>query len=76
MISADHAAQAHADLLDLPIELWPYEVIAARAWELRANLTSYDASCVAVAELLDAPLITLDQRMSRAPGLRCTVEVL
>lgn len=73
IISADSTAQAHTDLLELAIELWPYDLLAARVWELRRNLTSYDASYVALAELLDVPLVTLDRRMSRAPGLRCTV---
>lgn len=67
------AAQAHADLLALPIELWPYEPLAPRAWELRANLSTYDASYVALAELQDAPLVTLDRRITGAPGLRCRV---
>jgi predicted nucleic acid-binding protein len=67
------AAQAHADLLDLPIEQWPYETVAARAWELRPNLTSYDASYVALAELLGVPLVTLDRRLAGSPGLRCDV---
>lgn len=73
IVSADSAAQAHADLLDLSIDLWPYDMLAPRVWELRRNLTSYDGSYVAVAERLDAPLVTLDRRISRAPGLRCTV---
>lgn len=73
LVSADQAAQAHADLLDLAIEHWPYEILATRAWELRANLSSYDASYVALAELTRATLVTLDRRISRAPGLRCTV---
>lgn len=73
LVSADQAAQAHADLLDLSIEQWPYELLGARVWELRMNLASYDASYVAVAELSDAPLVTLDRRISRAPNLRCTV---
>ena len=73
LVSADQAAQAHADLLDLAIEAWPYEVLAGRTWALRANLSSYDASYVALAELLDATLVTLDRRIARAPGLRCTV---
>lgn len=76
LIGVDQVAQAHADLLDLQIELWPYELLAGRAWELRRNLTSYDASYVALAELLHAPLITLDKRIGRAPGVRCAVEVL
>lgn len=72
-ISADQATQAHADLLDLNIELWPYQGLADRVWELRANLSSYDASYVAVAEAADAPLITLDRRIARAPLVACTV---
>lgn len=75
LISSDQAAQAHADLIDLPVDLFPYESVAQRVWELRRNLTSYDAAYVAVAELLDAPLITLDRRLSGAPGVRCVVEV-
>jgi predicted nucleic acid-binding protein len=72
-INADQAAQAHADLLDLAIEPWPYELLAARAWEIRRNLTSCDASYVALAELLDVTLVTLDRGIGRAPGLRCSV---
>ena len=71
LVSADQAAQAHADLLDLEIEQWPYELLATRAWELRRNLSSYDASYVALAELTGATLVTLDGRVGRAPGLRC-----
>ena len=73
IVSADQAAQAHADLLDLTIERWPYELLAQRAWQLRANLTTYDATYVAVAELREAPLITLDRQIERAPGIRCAV---
>ncbi len=73
LVGTDQAVQAHADLLDLGIELWPYEVLASRSWELRHNLSSYDASYVALAELTGATLITLDRRISRAPDLRCKV---
>lgn len=73
IVSPDQAKQAHTDLLDLTIESWPYQLLAARAWELRHNLCSYDASYVALAELIRATLITLDQRISGAPGLRCTI---
>jgi predicted nucleic acid-binding protein len=73
LVSSDQAAQAHADLLDLDIELWPYGVLAARAWELRHNLTSYDGSYIALAELAEAVLVTLDARISDAPGVRCDV---
>jgi predicted nucleic acid-binding protein len=73
LVSADQAAQAHADLIELAIEQWPYELLAARIWELRRNLSSYDAGYVALAELTGATLVTLDRRIGRAPGLRCTV---
>jgi predicted nucleic acid-binding protein len=73
LVSTDQAAQAHADLLDLTIEQWPYELLAPRAWELRHNLSSYDASYAALAELIGATLLTLDRRIAGAPDLRCTV---
>ncbi|HVX21210.1 MAG TPA: type II toxin-antitoxin system VapC family toxin [Acidimicrobiales bacterium] len=67
------AALAHADLLALPIQLWPYEPLADRCWALRQNLTAYDAAYVALAELLGATLVTLDRRLAAAPGPRCPV---
>lgn len=70
-ISDDVATLAHGDLGDLRLELYGYENCAARVWELRDNLRAYDAWYVAVAELLDAPLATLDLRLSRAAGPRC-----
>jgi len=73
LVSGDQAAQAHADLLDLAIEYWPYEILASRTWELRRNLSSYDASYVALAELTGATLVTLDRRISRAPDMRCAI---
>jgi predicted nucleic acid-binding protein len=73
LIGPDQAVQAHADLLALPLELWPYDVIGPKVWELRHNLSSYDASYVAVAELAQAVLITLDRRISRVPQLRIVV---
>ena len=74
IISADQAAQAHFDLLELPVELWPYELLAARIWQLRPDLTSYDAAYVALAETIDSPLVTVDRRIQRAPGIGCTVD--
>jgi predicted nucleic acid-binding protein len=73
LVSADVAAQAHADLQDLAIELWPYELLANRAWALRGNLSVYDASYAALAEFLRTTLITLDRRIARAPGVRCPI---
>jgi predicted nucleic acid-binding protein len=71
-ISHEIASLAHGDLLDLRIELFPYEPFATRAWELRANATAYDAWYVALAESLAAPLATLDRKLARATGTRCT----
>lgn len=70
-VSADTAALAHADLLDLRVALVPYHAVAPRAWELRENLTMYDAWYVALAELLGAELATLDRRLARPSGPAC-----
>ena len=75
LISSDQAAQAHADLLDLPVELFPYVSVAHRVWQLRRTITSYDAAYVALAEALGAPLITVDRRLAEAPGSACRIEV-
>jgi len=72
-ISSDQAAQAHADLLALAIQLWPYELLAERAWELRRNLSIYDAAYVALAETIEVTLVTLDTRLAKAPGARCRI---
>ena len=70
-ISAEQASLAHADLLDLRVELFPYDPFASRVWELRENVTCYDAWYVAIAEAFNAPLATLDARLAKAPGPRC-----
>ena len=69
---APHAADsAHSELLRFTIELFPYEPLASRVWELRHNVTPYDAWYVAVAEALDIGLATLDRRLATATGPRC-----
>ncbi len=55
---------------------YPTFAFAERVWELRENLSAYDASYVALAELLDCALLTADSRLSRAPALRCTVTLV
>jgi predicted nucleic acid-binding protein len=70
-LGSEVAALAHRDLVDLPVQLFPFEPLVGRVWELRAAVTSYDAAYVALAEELDAPLWTLDQRLIRAPGTHC-----
>lgn len=60
----------------LPIEFWPGEAIAERAWELRANLTIYDASYVALAEHIGGVLLTGDLRIAKAGVARCPIEIV
>jgi len=64
------------DLLDLPIERAPHAPLLSRCWDLRDNLTVYDAAYVALAEALGTVLLTADTRLANAPGLRCHVELL
>jgi len=70
-ISGQDASLAYSDLLDLRVELFPYAPFATRIWDLRDNVTCYDAWYVALAEALNAPLATLDARLARASGPRC-----
>lgn len=70
-VSSDTASLAHADLQALRLDLFPYAPVAPRAWALRENVTPYDAWYVALAELLDAKLATIDRRLARAPGPEC-----
>lgn len=65
------AATAQEDLMRLPLETFPFQPFAARVWQLRHTVSSYDAWYVALAEELGFPLATLDQRLARAPGPRC-----
>ena len=74
-IDSSDAASAVRDLRRLDVELVPFEAVADRTWELRANLTVYDACYVATAELFRCPLVTLDRRLAEAPGLRCDVTI-
>ena len=74
-ISQQEATNAHGDLLQLDMELFPFAPFAERVWALRSNLTSYDAWYVALAEEFDCPLITLDKRLSRASGPKCEIVI-
>jgi predicted nucleic acid-binding protein len=70
------AAFARADLRAMRIDRIPHAPLLERCWELRANLTVYDAAYVALAELIDAPLLTADAKLAAGPGVTCAVEVL
>jgi predicted nucleic acid-binding protein len=67
---------AAPELLDLPIQRAPHLPLLSRCWELRENLTICDAAYVALAELLQADLLTADSRLAAALGPRCGIEVL
>lgn len=70
-ISTLEATGAQRDLLRLDLELFPCAPFAERVWELRRNLTTYDAWYVALAEAFGYPLATLDGKLSRATGVKC-----
>lgn len=72
-IGADVATLAHADLLDLRVQAYPYAPFGERVWALRSVASAYDAAYVALAEALEAPLATLDGRLVRTPGVKCAV---
>lgn len=72
-LAGRRANQALADLAAIPIARAPHQPLMGRIWELRENLTTYDAAYVALAEALERPLLTADQPLSRAPGARCEI---
>ena len=74
-ISRLEATSAYRDLLRFDLTLFPYRPFADRIWELRNNLTSYDAWYVALAEALGCPLVTLDAKLARASGPSCDIAV-
>ncbi len=67
---------AVTDLAVLPVRRYPHAPLLQRIWQLRDNLTAYDAAYVALAEVLDAPLVTRDARLGGSAGHRATIEVL
>lgn len=70
-ITASHATAAYEDLQQLEIELFPFEPFAERIWALRHGVSGYDAWYVALAEVLEFPLATLDARLVHASGPTC-----
>lgn len=76
IIAPDRAEGAINDFLALPITQHRFKPLLHRVWALRNNLSSYDAGYVAVAENLGEALFTTDERLARAPGLRCHVVVV
>jgi predicted nucleic acid-binding protein len=71
LITTPEANAARSDLMQLDIDFFPFEPFADRIWELRHNVTSYDAWYVALAEALKLPLATLDEPLAKSNGVRC-----
>jgi len=72
-ISEDRATDALGDFAELALVRYPHQPLSGRVWELRHNLTAYDATFVALAEALGAPLVTCDARLASAPAHRAVV---
>ena len=75
-LTARRFRSAVIDVLSLPIVRFPTGPLMVRAFELRSNLTPYDATYVALAEGLSCELVSADARLARAPGIHCHVDVL
>jgi predicted nucleic acid-binding protein len=75
-IDAERGRAALADLADFPLRRYPHDFLLPRVWDLRNNLTAYDAVYVALAEALDAPLITRDQRLAAPASHYARVELV
>ena len=75
-VSPDRAAEVIADLADFDLHRHSHVDLLTRAWKLRENITAYDAVYVALAEALEAPIVTCDAPLAKAPGHRARIEVI
>jgi predicted nucleic acid-binding protein len=75
-VDASRCRAALDDLAGIALTRYPHDFLMQRVWDLRGNLSAYDAVYVALAETLDAPLLTRDQRLAKAPGHAARVEVI
>ena len=75
-LSPRRAEEAVTDLLDLPVSVFPTAPLLRRVWELWGNVSACDACYLALAEALEATLLTADARLAAVPGGRCRVEVV
>jgi predicted nucleic acid-binding protein len=74
-LSRVRGIEALEDLSNIMFVRYPHTSFMQRMWELRENVTAHDAAYVALAEALDAPLVTMDERLSKAPSIRAAVEL-
>jgi predicted nucleic acid-binding protein len=75
-LDAERGRAALADLADFPIRRYPHDFLLPRVWELRNNLSAYDAVYVALAEVLNAPLLTRDRRLAAVARQHSRVELV
>ncbi len=75
-VDQERCRMALDDLAEFPLRRYPHDVLLPRVWELRNNLTAYDAVYVALAEALDAPLVTRDQRLASAAGHHARISLV
>ncbi len=75
VLSRERARLALGRLSTMSITRYPHTALLPRIWELRENVTAYDAAYIALAETLNAPLVTTDARLARVPGIRASVEL-
>jgi len=74
-LTSERGLAALTDLADFPVHRYPHDWLLPRVWELRHNVTAYDAAYVALAEALPAPLVSCDARLASAPGHSARIEV-
>lgn len=74
-LTAERGLAALSDLAEWPLSRYAHEPLLERVWQLRQNVTAYDAVYLALAEALEAPLVTCDRRLAAAPGHEARVEV-
>ena len=75
-LTAEEARAAVADLAEFPVRRHRHDLLLERVWSLRENATAYDATYLALAEALDAPLLTCDRALARVPGVAAEVRVI
>jgi len=76
LLDERRARLALGDLASVPLHRASHRSLLSRAWELRDNLTTYDAAYVALAEVLGTSLLTADSKLANAPGIRCEVDLV
>ena len=75
-ITAERGFQAIEDLIDFRITRYSHDILLPRIWELRTNMTAYDAAYVALSEILDSPLLTRDAKLARSPGSTAKIQLI